>query len=120
VAARANYEVAQSDQRRDQMVMSVLEAHVVPEQWAALERSYETRARVLPPQIVESFLAQSATDSTLWRILTVWRSREALEQMRQSGETPTGILIFRDAGAEPSLTIFSVRANPRAPTDSVR
>jgi hypothetical protein len=120
VAAQGHYEVARSDQRRDQMVMSVLEAQVVPEQWAALQQSYETRARVLPPQIVESFLVQSATDSTLWRILTVWRSREALEQMRQSGETPTGVLIFRDAGAEPSLTIFSVRANPRAPSDPVR
>lgn len=72
------------------MVMSVLEAHVAPEHWAALRQSYETRARVLPPQIQESFLAQSATDSTVWRILTVWRSREALEQVRQSGETPTG------------------------------
>ena len=99
------------------MVMSILEAHVVPEQWTALQRSYETRAGILPPQIVESFLAQSATDSRLWRILTVWRSREALEQMRQSRETPTGILIFRDAGAEPSLAIFSIRANPRAPAE---
>lgn len=120
VAPRANYAVSQSDQRRNQMVMSILEAHVGPEQWAALQHAYETRAGVLPPQIVESFLAQSAADSTVWRILTVWRSREALEQMRQSGETPTGVLIFRDAGAEPSLAIFSVRANPRAPADAVR
>lgn len=97
------------------MVMSVLEAHVAREKWDALRQSYETRARVLPPQIVESFLAQSAADSTLWRILTVWRSREALEQVRQSGETPTGVLIFREAAAEPSLTVFTIWANPRAP-----
>jgi hypothetical protein len=120
VGARGHHAVSQGNQRRDQMVISILEARVAPERWAALQQSYETRASVLPPQIVESFLAQSAADSTLWRILTVWRTREALEQMRQSGETPTGILIFRDAGAEPSLSIFSVQANPRAPGESIR
>jgi len=107
-------------QRRDQMVMSVLEAHVPPANWDALRQSYEARARVLPPQIVESFLAQSVADSTIWRILTVWRSREALDQVRQSGETPTGVLIFRDAGAEPALTIFTVWANPHAESEPAR
>jgi hypothetical protein len=34
--------------------------------------------------------------------------------MRASGETPTGVLIFRDADAEPRLSIFNVMANPRA------
>lgn len=100
------------------MVMSVLEAHVAPDKWQALRDSYDARAGVLPPQIVESFLVQSATDSTLWRILTVWRSREALQQMRQSGETPAGILMFRDAAAEPSLSLFNVWANPRAPSET--
>lgn len=95
------------------MVMSVLEARIPPANWDALRQAYETRARELPPQILESFLAQSSTDSALWRIMTVWRSREALEQVRQSAETPTGVLIFRDAGAEPSLTVFSIWANPQ-------
>ncbi len=99
------------------MVMSVLEAHVAPGQAQALRDSYDARARVLPPDIVESFLVQSATDATLWRILTVWRSREALQRMRQSGETPAGILMFRDAGAEPSLSLFTVWANPHAPAE---
>lgn len=97
------------------MVMTILEAQVSPERWDALRESYETRAR-LPESgaIVESFLIQATEAADTWRIVTVWRDREALEAMRNSGETPTGILIFRDADAEPHLTVFTVRANPRA------
>ena len=102
------------------MVMTVLEARVVADNWTALRESYEANASVLPPGIVESFLIQDAGDATLWRIVTVWRNREALDRMRESGETPTGVLIFRSANAEPSLTIFDIRANPRAPADSRR
>lgn len=97
------------------MVMTILEAQVAPERWDALRASYEARAR-LPESgsIVESFLIQGTEDSNTWRIVTVWRDREALDAMRSSGETPTGVLIFRDADTEPRLTIFTVRANPRA------
>jgi quinol monooxygenase YgiN len=98
------------------MVMTILEAEVAPERWEALRTSYEARAR-LPESgaIVESFLVQSSEDDSTWRIVTIWRDREALDAMRGSGETPTGVLIFRDADAEPRLTIFTVWANPRAP-----
>jgi quinol monooxygenase YgiN len=98
------------------MVMTILEAQVAPERWEALRRSYEERAR-LPDSgaIVESFLIQGTDDGDTWRIVTVWRDREALDAMRGSGETPTGVLIFRDADAEPRLTVFTIRANPRAP-----
>jgi hypothetical protein len=44
----------------------------------------------------------------LWKILSVWKSREALDEMRNSGETPTGVLMFRSAGADPQLSIFDV------------
>lgn len=96
------------------MIMSVLEARVPPERWDALRQSYGTRAQSLPPQIVESFLVQDTADSSVWRIVTIWRSRDALEEVRRSGETPTGVLIFRDAGVQPTLTLFTVWANPRS------
>ena len=97
------------------MVMTMLEAQVPPERWDDLRASYEARAR-LPESgaILESFLIQGTENTSVWRIVTVWRDREALEAMRSSGETPTGVLIFRDAEAQPRLTIFNVLANPRA------
>ncbi|HSJ09993.1 MAG TPA: antibiotic biosynthesis monooxygenase [Longimicrobiales bacterium] len=96
------------------MVITMLEAQVAPDRWDALRQSYDTRAR-LPESgsIIESFLIQATEASDTWRIVTVWRDREALDEMRNSGETPAGILVFRDADAEPRLTIFNVWANPR-------
>jgi quinol monooxygenase YgiN len=101
--------------RRSSMVMTMLEARVSPERWEALRASYAERARPSEDApVVESFLVQSDDDPETWRIVTVWRDRESLDAMRASGETPTGVLIFRDADAEPRLSIFNVFANPRA------
>jgi hypothetical protein len=102
------------DEGSSSMVMTVLEAQVAADRWDALRRSYEARAR-LPDSgaIVESFLIQGTDDGSTWHIVTVWRDQEALDAMRGSGETPTGVLIFRDADAEPRLTVFTIWANPR-------
>jgi quinol monooxygenase YgiN len=93
------------------MVMTILEAHVAPEKWAALEQAFATGTEHIPPQLVQTFLIRSAADSTLWRIVSVWHSREALEEMRRSTETPGGVLMFRAASAEPKLSIFDVAAH---------
>jgi hypothetical protein len=94
------------------MVMTVLEARVAPEQWAALEQAFQQAGDRLPPQMVESFLVHSTTDPALWRGISLWRSREALDEYRRSVETPGGVLFFRSAGVEPTLSIFEV-ANHR-------
>jgi len=90
------------------MVMTMLEAQVAPDKWVALEEAYQEGIRHIDPGLVQTFLVHGVKDSGLWRILTVWESREALDKMRQSGETPRGVLIFRAASAEPALTIFDI------------
>ena len=91
------------------MVMTVVEAHVAPENWSALENAYSKALESLPAQIVQTFLAHSTTDATVWQVISVWRSYEALIEFRRSVETPGGVLIFRSAGAEPSfLSILDV------------
>ncbi len=90
------------------MVLTVLEAHVEQAKWAALEQAYLEAIQELEAGIVQTSLVQSIADSTLWRIMTAWESREALNQMRQSGQTPRGVLIFRAAGAEPALSILNI------------
>lgn len=96
------------------MVMTILEAHVAPEQSAALEQAYRKGAGKLPRGLVQTYLIHSNRDSTLWQIITLWASREALNEMRQSSETPDGVLMFRAAGAEPALSIFEVAAQHTA------
>jgi len=61
-------------------------------------------------------MLRDVKDSSLWRIVTVWESRDALETMRQSGETPRGVLMFRAADAEPMLSVFDVVAYATAST----
>jgi quinol monooxygenase YgiN len=90
------------------MVITILEAHVDADRWSDFEKDFKERTNELPPQMVQTFLLQDLADKTLWRIISVWKSREALEEMRNSGETPTGVIMFRSAGAEPKLSVFNV------------
>jgi heme-degrading monooxygenase HmoA len=89
------------------MVVTMLEAEVAPERAGDLENAFAREtAGPTPPGLVRSFLLHGPT----WRIATVWESREALEAMRSSGETPAGVRMFREAGAEPALSVFEVVA----------
>lgn len=90
------------------MVITILEAHVDADKWPDFQADFRQRTADLPPQMVRTYLLQDVKDPTLWQILSVWKSREALEEMRNSGETPTGVLMFRSAGAEPRLSIYKV------------
>ncbi len=95
------------------MVMTILEAKVERQHWAALETVYRAESKTLDPGIVQTFLVQSKGDGELWRILTVWERAEALNAMRQSGEVPRGVQMFRAAQAEPTLGVFEIVAEGR-------
>jgi len=90
------------------MVMTVLEATVEPASWDKLKQAFSVGSSRRPKQIVDGYLVQSKDDPTLWRAISLWQSREALEEYRRSVEVPGGVLIFRAAGAEPRLAIFDV------------
>jgi len=90
------------------MIVTMLEARVASDREADLEAAYGTKLTdELPPMILGTFLLHES-GGDLWRIVTVWRSREELDAYRASVETPAGVLDFRAAGAEPSLTVFDV------------
>ncbi len=89
------------------MVVTMLEAEVEAERAGDLESAFAREtAGPMPPGLVRSYLLRGTT----WRIVTLWESREALEAMRASGETPAGVRMFREAGAEPTLAVFEVAA----------
>lgn len=93
------------------MILTILEAQVAPEKAGRLEEAYKQGIEHLDAGILQTFLLQSSKDASLWRIVTVWQSREALEAMRRSGEIPRGIVMFRAADAEPVLSVFDVVAH---------
>lgn len=89
-------------------VITILEADVKEELWEKLAQAYDAKTTEVPEYVLQSYLAQSQSDPTSWRIVTAWRSQEDLDAMRQSGETPTGVLIFQEASATPTLSVFTV------------
>lgn len=91
------------------MVVTVLEATVAPERAVDLRAAFSNGGTMVPPGLVRTDLLNARNDPTRWRIQTLWSSREALDAMRQSG-TPAGVLMFRAAGAEPTLAVFEVAA----------
>lgn len=97
------------------MVLTILEAAVPPDRAADLQAAFRHAAGQVPPGFIRSHLVSSSADPTRWRIETLWTSRDALAAMRQAG-TPAGVLMFRAAGAEPSLSIYDVAATIEAPT----
>lgn len=90
------------------MVITILEASVDRENWQALRDSYNREIKKLDPGIVRTYLIQAKGDESIWRILTLWESQEVLERMRASGQTPRGVVMFRQAQAEPTLSVFNV------------
>src|SRR5215216_7443216 len=95
------------------MVLTILEAAIAPDRVADLEAAFRGAGTDVPAGFVRSLLISSTSDPTRWRIETLWTSRDALAAMRQAG-TPAGVLMFRAAGAEPSLSIYDVVATIEA------
>jgi hypothetical protein len=96
------------------VVLTILEATVEPDRVAHLEAAFRGAAADVPAGFVRSLLVSAGGSPARWRIETLWTSREALVAMRQAG-TPAGVLMFRAAGAEPSLTVCDVIATIEAP-----
>jgi quinol monooxygenase YgiN len=99
--------------QEDGMVMTVLEAQVSKPNWPKLTEVYSERSQKLPPGLVQTFLVQSRDEKAVWRIVSVWESQHALDEMRRTTETPGGFLIFRAAGAEPKLGVYDVSQHAR-------
>ena len=90
------------------MILTILEAKLEPGRDSTLEAAYaDLTSGARPPGLVRSELLRDVQDPLRWRIQTWWQDRQALEAMRAHG-TPGGILTFRAAGAEPTVSIFEV------------
>ncbi len=86
------------------MVVTIIEAVVDPSREDDLVATYERAGgETLPPFIHKTFLLKG--QGGVWRIVTVWRSREDLERYRRGGER---VVIFGAVDAEPDVKDFDV------------
>ena len=90
------------------MIMTVLDATVPKERLDDVERVFSEGMSPLPPEIVQSFLVRDTNDPTRFRLTTIWRSREDLMRLRQSGERPKGLVMFEAVAATPTLSVFDI------------
>lgn len=93
------------------MMISIIEAHVTQENWPLLEQAYQRSSQQMPPGLEQSFLVQGLEDKTWWQMISVWSGMPSLQQLQKSieaGVTPRGTLIFREAHAEPTHSVFEV------------
>jgi hypothetical protein len=100
------------------MMITILEAHVAEENWPLLEQAYQRSSQNTPPGLEQSFLVQGIEDKNLWQMITVWSGMPSLQQIqkaKETGVTPRGQLIFREAHAEAIHAVFEVVQHRVAP-----
>jgi heme-degrading monooxygenase HmoA len=87
------------------MFVTIVEGAVAEAREDDLRAAWDEMTTVLPAGFIESSLVRS--DDGTWRIVSVWESKEAVMAMRASGE-PAGPVMFRRAGSEPSVSMWTV------------
>lgn len=90
-------------------VMTVLEGHIAPDQWAALTEGFARISAQQPSGLLASYLVQSTTDPTLWRTVGIWSSQQEFDDFRASVQAPPPLVLFRSLGAEPTLALFEIK-----------
>jgi hypothetical protein len=87
-------------------VLSVTSATLPAGAEARVTEAYRQATAKLPHMVITTALARGEAGE--WRIVTVWRSREQLEEYRRSVDTPAAVVIFREAGVEPTVAVYDV------------
>jgi len=90
-------------------VMTVVEGKIPKTRTKEFFSMYSSvRDQTKPPGWKRSMLLHDTSEEGLYRISTLWESREALEQMRKNARVPFAVEIFRIHGSEPDVRIFEV------------
>ena len=93
------------------MVVIILDAEVLEDNWQRLQAAYIKETTQIPEGIYQTFLTQSQSQPTKWRIMTHWRSQEDLDKMRQTEETPPAVRVFQAADAKPDLGVWNIKTH---------
>jgi heme-degrading monooxygenase HmoA len=89
------------------MFVAIVEAAVEANREGDLRAAWgDVTAAALPAGFIESFLLR--TEERVWRIVTVWESKDAVLAMRATGEQPAALIMFERAGAEPTVSMSTV------------
>jgi len=77
-------------------IVTIVEEKVPSSKPREFEATYESpRQRSLSPGLVESSLLRNGDNREIYRIETLWQSREALDKTRRMTQTPKDIRCSR-------------------------
>jgi hypothetical protein len=101
------------------MYSTILTGNVTLENWSPLEKSYAAAIKKCPDGLLQSFLLHAENHSTLWHIVTIWRSKAAYEKAHRLKLTETCTQLFCDAGSVPERSTFVVVKSYQDSTQNV-
>jgi len=84
----------------------MVSAKIAPEPVPDVTGPFSAAVRSGMPERRQTTLLRG--DRDIWRIVTVWRSREDLDAYLASVEEPFARRLFREAGGKPEVDIFEV------------
>ena len=90
-------------------VISVVEGKVAGSRIREFEAAYASvKDQPKPPGWKRSMLLRDTKEEGLYRVSTLWETREALDEMRKNTGVPVALALFRKVGVEPNLRIFEI------------
>ena len=107
VTACARLCIAMVAAQRDRL-LAIYELDPSVEQRDALRKAYASVLRQgIPPEVLYSFLISGEPETTTWRLVVVWSSREAFESYCEANVLHPGLAIVRSAGCEARLSVYA-------------
>ncbi len=93
-------------------VMTIVEGRVTSSKARELETAYASlKQETLTEGLIRSSLLRNSDNPEIYRIETMWESREALDKMRNSTQIPKAIELFQKVKASPRVEIFEIVNN---------
>lgn len=94
------------------MFVTIVEGAIEANREGDLRSAWEDKTAALPAGFIESSLLRA--EDGIWRIVTVWESKEVVMAMRASGEPPAAPIMFEQAGSKPSVSMWTVEGRVSA------
>ncbi len=93
-------------------VITIVEGKVPISKAGEFEAAYESlKQEPFPPGLLRSSLLRNSDNPEIYRIETAWESREALDKMRSSTQTPKAVELFQKVKASPRVEIYDIVHN---------
>ncbi len=90
-----------------EIVVTMVDGEVDPDRVPDLLDAFPAKSVEELPEFILGTMLVRESDSNGWRVVTLWRSMDDLEEYVKSVETPGAKAAFQAAGVEPSVTVWS-------------